>query len=343
MASLRRTGNAHGSGAKASVGPDEVPATHWIDRIALRIRRPRSPSTCALRLGQRNVFVLPTRAGIGYGVVLLAMLIASINYALSLGFMLTFLCGAIGLVAMLHTFRNLSGLELRPGRAEPAFAAGHAEVGLQLHNPDRRGRHALRIEAPGLVSSTLVDLDAGAGRLTSIAIPASHRGWLAMPRLRIRTEFPLGLFRAWAYWQPPIQILIYPKPEPPGSPLPLSAGGDTGSGAGLGEEDVAAVRPYRAGDVPQRIAWRAVARSSNGELLSKQLEGGTSGVLCLDWSALPGSLDTEAKVSRLTRWVLDADASGQPWSLHLPAVEVEAGEGPAQRARCLEALALLDA
>lgn len=331
---------ARGAAAHPAQAVGESRATRWIDRIALHIRRPHAAS--GLRLGQRNVFVLPTRAGLGYGVVLLAMLVGSINYALSLGFMLTFLCAAIGLVAMLHTFRNLSGLMLRPGRAEPVFAGGHAEVGLQLDNPSRRDRHALRLEAVGLASSTTLDLAAGSSQLTSITIATHRRGWLAMPRLRIRTEFPLGLFRAWAYWQPAIRILVYPTPESPGRPLPLDASSEGDSGAGSREEDVAAVRPYRVGDPPQRIAWRAVARSGNGELLSKQLEGGARGTLRLDWFALPGSLDTEAKVSRLTRWVLDADASGQRWSLHLPGFSLEAGDGTGQRTRSLEALALLD-
>ena len=67
-----------------------------------------------MRLTQRNVYVLPSRAGMLYAAILLAMLIASINYALSLGFMLTFLLGAIAVVAMLHTFRNLVALVLRP-------------------------------------------------------------------------------------------------------------------------------------------------------------------------------------------------------------------------------------
>ncbi|MEK9775139.1 MAG: hypothetical protein VW339_03175, partial [Quisquiliibacterium sp.] len=157
MARAGKAGSSSNPGAGLVQGKRAALLARWVDRIALKIRRPRAPSSAQLRLAQRNVFVLPTRAGIFYAGMLLAMLVTSINYGLSLGFMLTFLCGAIALVAILHTFRNLSGVLLRPGRADPVFAGGHAEVGLQLANPGRLERHAIRIEPGGVASTALVE------------------------------------------------------------------------------------------------------------------------------------------------------------------------------------------
>ncbi|HWU82526.1 MAG TPA: hypothetical protein VN063_03450, partial [Methylophilaceae bacterium] len=40
-------------------------------------------------LTRRHIYILPTRYGLLYGVILIGMLIGSINYTLSLGFFLT--------------------------------------------------------------------------------------------------------------------------------------------------------------------------------------------------------------------------------------------------------------
>ena len=44
------------------------------------------------------------------------------------------------------------------------------------------------------------------------------------PRIRIATQFPLGLFRAWSWWQPDSRALVHPFPEADAPALPLSAG-----------------------------------------------------------------------------------------------------------------------
>ncbi len=321
----------------------ERPKESLVERIAARIGGAQGPRRDDLRLAQRNVYILPSRAGLLYAAILLAMLIASINYALSLGFMLTFLLGAVAVVGMLHTFRNMAALVLRPGRAEPVFAGQPAEFSVLLINPGRIERFAIRLHAAGMVAPETADVAARAEQIVRIAVPAKRRGRMQVPRIRLWSEFPLGLWRVWAYWHPAIEVLVYPTPESPAVPLPEnSAIAGEGHGMGTGEEDVASVRPYRAGDSPRRIAWRAMARSASDELLTKQFEGGERGELLLDWKLLPVALDAEAKISRLTRWVLDAEASGTRWALRLPGEVIELDAGAGHRHRCLEALALLE-
>jgi uncharacterized protein (DUF58 family) len=307
------------------------------------MERRNRPRRGELRLSHRNVYVLPSRAGMLYALVLLAMLVASINYALSLGFMLTFLLGAVAIVAMLHAFRNLSSLILRPGRAEPVFAGQPAEFSLQLTNPGRNERFAIRLAAEGMVRHEIVDVAPGAEQTVRIAVPTTRRGWLQLPRVSVWTTWPLGLWRAWAWWQPALRVLVYPTPETPPAPLPdtFALAGD-GQGSAGGEDDVAAIRPYRPGDSPRRIAWKAMARTASDELLTKEFEGGDRGELTLDWHVLPPQMDAEARVSRLTRWVLDADAAGARWAMVLPGRTLDADAGPDHRARCLEALAMLE-
>jgi uncharacterized protein (DUF58 family) len=89
------------------------------------------------------------------------------------------------------------------------------------------------------------------------------------------------------------------------------------------------------------IAWRLSARSD--ELSVKQFEAQGGGELLLDFAALPAHLDLEQRLSRLARWVLDADAAHMHYALRLPDSMVFAGSGPQHRAHCLTALALVEA
>lgn len=312
----------------------------WVEGIARRLAGRRGPQHGPLVLAQRNVFVLPTRAGLLYAVVLLAMLVASINYALSLGFMLTFLLGAVAVVAMLHTYRNLSALELRTGRLEPVFAGAPAT--LQASLMERRGTERFAIELrPHDGGLATVDLTPAAEQTVALTWPAGERGRHPLPPVRVATRFPLGLWQAWAWWHPAGDLIVYPAPERPAAPLPASREAGHGENlAGRGDEDLAALRPYAAGDPPRRIAWRAVARSASDTLLVKQFDGAGGGELLLDWHRLPAAMNAEARLSRLAAWVLEADSQGLRWGLQLPGTALPIDAGPTHRERCLEALAL---
>ncbi|MCO5108747.1 MAG: DUF58 domain-containing protein [Burkholderiaceae bacterium] len=292
------------------------------------------------RLTRRNVFMLPTRAGLLFAGVVLTMLVTALNYQLSLGYALTFLVASIAIVGMLHTFRNLAMLTLRPGRAEPVFAGQIAEFTLIARNETKLERFALSLNAAGMAQPEYFDVAAGAEHFVTIALPARRRGWMPLPKLTLTTTYPIGIWRAWARWHPALRVLVHPQPETPAAPLPacVAASGE-GSARGQGHEDIAALRPYAAGDSPRLIAWKAIARTASDGLITKQFDGGHLGELTLEWSMLPTSMDTEARLSRLTRWVLDADAAGVRYALALPGVRIPTDTGAPHRARCLEALA----
>jgi len=309
----------------------------WLAQLIARRHRPVAGDH---RLRQRNVYVLPTRPGLLYAAVVFTMLVASINYQLSLGYALSFLVAAIAVVAMLQTWRNLSSLVLRPGRADPVHAGEVAEFTVIVRNPGPLERFALSFLSPGMAGPEHFDAAAEADQIVSLALPTRQRGWQPVPRLRLETRFPLGIWRAWTWWQPALRVLVYPQPEPPGTPLParMASSGD-GQARGAGEQDLAALRPWQPGDSPRRIAWKAMARTASEGLIVRQYEGGDLGELSLEWEQLPAGWDVEQRLSRMTRWVLDADALGVRYAMRLPGASVPPEAGPAHRARCLESLA----
>jgi uncharacterized protein (DUF58 family) len=295
-------------------------------------------------LGQRRVYILPTGAGIGFAALLLVLLVGSINYSLGLGFALTFTAGSCALVDMVLTNRNLARLHLRPGRAPEVFAG--EEAGFELHLVNRTGydRYALRIDlASSSEDKHVADVAAGASSAVMLAAPAAKRGWMDAPRVRLSTRFPLGLFRAWSYWQPDLKTLVYPFPEPNAPPLPLAGSARTEGSGNSGNDDFAGVRSYQPGDSLRSLAWRQIARldpALGGQLATKHFEGGAFDELMLDFAALPPGVDLELRISRMARWVLEAEQRALPYAFRLGTTAFDAASGPAHRAACLRALAL---
>lgn len=318
----------------------------------------------AVTLTARRVYILPTRPGLAFTVLLLIMLIGALNYNLGLGFALTFFTGACAVADMFLTTRNLAGLTLAPGRTVAVFAGDEAQFELHLHNPTRRDRYAIRLGfevaphataadtgardaaagAPGIAA----DVPAGATTAVVLSAPTSARGMLAAPRIRLAASFPLGLFRAWAYWKPAppvLSVLVYPAPETPPVPLPShGAASEDGHGA-VGLDNFAGIRSYQQGDPLRHLAWRQIARHDpalGGQLVTKQFDGGAVAELALDFAALPAHLDLELRLSRLTQWVLQAEARALPYRLTIAGHTHGPALGDAHRAACLRALALYD-
>ncbi|HUU73880.1 MAG TPA: DUF58 domain-containing protein [Burkholderiales bacterium] len=319
------------------LGRHNAPAGTLRDRIGDWIFRPRGVESAPVTLSQRRVYILPTKAGLLFAMTLALMLIGSINYNLSLGYGLTFLLTGTGIVSMLHTWRNLAKLQLRPGKTDSVFAGDWAHFAIIAENRGSTHRHSVGISI-ATHEPTYFDVEAASESNVKVAVPARRRGMFRPGRFRIFTTYPLGLFYAWANVELDLGCLVYPVPEAGEVPLPEArATAGPGNAAGAGEEDFAGLRNYQPGDSPRRIAWKALARN---DVFATKLFSGASGTqLWLDYGALPDSLGIERRLSRMTRWVLDATETGLRYGLRLPGREIKFGAGEAQQAKCLEALA----
>jgi len=307
---------------------------------ALRVR---VPEPVPVILGQRRVYVLPTRAGLLFAVALVVMLIGAINYNLSLGYGLVFLLAGLGITTILHTFRNLVGISLSVGACAPVFAGETARFPLILHNLETRPRHPLRLFLPGQPMLTSSVPPESTARVL-LPLPTTQRGWLAMPRATIETLWPLGLVRAWSYTVPALACLVYPKPADAVPPAPTFAdlqGGRLPSETG--DEDFAGLRRHQPSDQPHHVAWKTAARQGpQAPLQTKQFAGTAAQALWFDWAQLPRRMDVETRLSVLTRWVLDAESAGLSWGLRLPGREIPQAHGPDHTHACLKALALYE-
>lgn len=336
---------------KAATGaaPAAARADGWRARRLARVREHWRVRTTAgdganVVLSQRRVYILPTRAGMGFCALLLVLLIGAINYNLGLGFGLTFVAGACAIVDMVATTRNLTGLVLTAGRAPSVFAGEEAPFELSVSNPTRRDRYAVWIDVEDAATPRhALDVAAGGSAATLLRAATRTRGWQAAPRVKLTTRFPLGLFGAWSWWRPDSRALVYPFPEIDAPPLPM-LGRPSPDGAGsTGSDDFAGVRSYQAGDPMRHMAWRQIARLDpefGGQLVTKHFEGGKVDELLLDFDALPPHLNVELRLARMTRWVLEAEGRALPYAFRIGAIDYDTALGAAHQAACLRALAL---
>jgi uncharacterized protein (DUF58 family) len=300
-------------------------------------RKPRiEPGPVRLTAGR--LYILPTRAGLVFGLLLLGLLVGAINYGVSLAYLFTFWFAGLGVVGILHTQRNLSGLSLRALPVAPVFAGEVAEFTLGVDNPGHHLRHRLRLRHPANEGEAADIPGDGGGRL-ALALPQLRRGRHRPGRFSVHSEYPLGLFRCWCVMELDWDVLVYPAPAREALPFPVGGDGEEDGVASRGEGgDFAGLRGYQPGDPPRRIAWKAVARGGR-DLVTKQFAGGAARDLWLDWHLVP-EREPEARLSRLARWVLDAHAAGLAFGLRLPGREIPVRAGEAHVRQCLEALAV---
>ena len=298
------------------------------------IRRRQEPDRGTAILHKGRIYILPTRLGLAFAVMVVAMLLGSLNYANNLGLALTFLLAALGLVTMHACHRNLAGLRVGSAGTEPPFAGQDAGFLLGLSNPSAVARFDIEAthDTAALQSVTVPPRDDAQLRLM---LPTRRRGRVRLERCEIATRYPFGLFRAWAVLHTPADCLVYPKPATHAPEAPPTPGAE-GSGERRGEDDFAGLKDYHPGDPPRRIAWKAYARG--GGLLVKEFSGAAAPQFMFDLDSAAGA-DLEARLAVLTRWVVDAHATGHAFGLRLPGAEFEPRPGDTQRARCLAALA----
>ncbi|HEX5419282.1 MAG TPA: DUF58 domain-containing protein [Gammaproteobacteria bacterium] len=304
-------------------------------------RRRQGEDRAAVTLRWRRIYILPTRYGLGFALLVFAMLLGSMNYSTSLGFALAFLLAGLGLVVMHHCHNNLLGVRLRFLGAPPVFAGEEARFRFSLENDGALPRYEIELAQHGQ-DGRPADVEPGGSAVLELALPGLRRGWQRIPRFSVATRHPGNLFRAWTWIHMEARCLVYPAPAVPGRPVPRTASsGDDGAGRreDPGNADFVGLRAAVPGDSPRRIAWKAYA--SSGQLLLKQFAGADPRPELFDWDSLSG-LDPEQRLAQLTRWCLDARAAGQSFGLSLPGQRIPLGSGDRHLHACLEALALFD-
>ena len=302
----------------------------WLNR--------RLPPTRSMTLDQKRLFIFPSRVGFFFGLCLLVMLLASINFQSNLSYGLTFLLTTLFVLAILHTFANLSGLRIRAVRARPAFPGQQTEYELQASRSRKREHYGMffRFDNSAPVRLNLVTEDSGQ---LCLHAPVGERGWHHPGRLLVETTYPLGLLRCWTWIDLDLYAMVYPRPVPCAELPGLATDQPDGAAVPVsGSDDFYGFRDYRPGDSPRQIHWKGMARGGQ-RVQTKQYTAYADRSVWLDWEMFPG-LGMEQRLSHLCYWALEFDRQGQEYGLRLPGTSIVPGCGERHREQVLQALAL---
>ncbi|NDP39838.1 MAG: DUF58 domain-containing protein [Rhodoferax sp.] len=318
------------------------PLLHPVAYVRAQFQRwwqARLPLTDIFTLTQRNVYILPTRPGFMLGITLLVLLVASINYQLNLGYLLTFLLAGCSLVAMHVCHATLRGLTLHLIATDPVFTGATAIIFINMENPRKSTRYGIGLALLGSDHWSWTDVPAQANATVHVAFKPERRGLHRVPALTAETRFPLGTFRVWTVWRPAAQVLVYPAPEPHAPALPLGEprAGDAAAAPGPGSGDYDGIRAYRRGDPLKLVVWKKAAKAD--ELVSRDTQQVQRRELWLE-PQQTGISHTEQQLSRLCAWVLQAEQQGLDYGLRLGGLDIKPAHGESHKRRCLQALAL---
>ncbi|MFN2327656.1 MAG: DUF58 domain-containing protein [Chromatocurvus sp.] len=304
----------------------------WLDR--------RIPAAPSVTLDRRRIFIFPSRVGFFFFAALLVMLVAAINYENNMSYALTFLLATLFVIAILHTYANLSGLTVQGGGGGSGFPGDLLPFPVQLMSGGQ-SRYALMIrwwDRSLDHRDVRMDVPPGSTAEAQLYARAGQRGLFLPGRLCIESSYPLGLLRCWTWVDLGLAGIVYPSPQ---RHPDIHRGADAGPRGRMlplpGDDEFYGLREYRKGDRPRQVYWKGLARGQS--LQSKQYSTYASDDDWLDWDSFPG-VPTEQRLSYLCYQCLQLHGLRQQYGLRLPGLRLSPSTGAVHRDRVLTALAL---
>jgi uncharacterized protein (DUF58 family) len=313
----------------------------WLDGWLKR----RNPPQKTHVLKHNNIFIVPSKTGLYFCVLIFLLWLLGTNYENNLILSIAFLLLALMIVCIHHTYAHLAGLSISIVKTHAGFAGDTGIIDLIIKRINTRSYEAIELSSivDESVRFSLLDDD---HVKVSLRVPLLHRGWCQPGRVKITTRFPLGLIVAWSYLYIDSRILAYPQAVE-SSVMPTQQLLDENDEIvhqqfKSGSEEFAGIREYVAGDSLRDIDWRVMARGQG--LATRMYEDHMSENYWLDWHQFEG-LSKEARLSRLCFCVLDLaqnQQSSSTYGLRLPNHVIDPSIGEDHKLKLLEALALFE-
>ena len=302
----------------------------WIER-----RNPASRTNITLQ--NRRLYILPTRFGYIYALMLLVLLLASINYQNSMAYALTFLLTSIGIISLWQTHKNLLGLNVELKTPKPVFQGEPLNFDFELYSDHQATRYAVGIQYDKCPPA-YKRIEPDKKTTLSLFLTTTKRGLYTPRGFTIFTRYPTGLFHAWGWIKFDLPVLIYPEPlfdhKLEHSLIDQHSG--TSTVDITDGDDFAGLREHRPGESLRHISWKAYAQGRG--MLTKTFQGHATPSLWINWSDMPAK-SIEGKLSQMTALVIQAQQDGRKYGLKLPGNSIEQNTGAAHRAYCLQQLA----
>jgi len=305
-----------------------------------RIRRffdRRSQMESESHLDHRRLYILPSKAGSGFLVLIFALWLLATNFENNLIFMLCFLLAAFFVVTIHFTHGTLSGLRVKPVRAQSVFKGEAAAVELSFSQPRARRREQVLLRFAG-GESQVITLEKAGDTFVTVLAPTNRRGYLDPGLLTIESVYPAGLLRVWTYIRFRFDGIVYPAPVPDRARTSGRRGTGEGHYSGsAGSEDYVGLKTFETGESLRHVAWKQYAREQG--LWSKQYGDSVDSRMWVDWEDYAG-MDTEQRLSRMAWQVCECEAAGKVYGLRLSGTDIPPNRGSTHRQKALRRLAL---
>ena len=291
-----------------------------------------------LKLGMRNLYIVPTRFGLLWLAGIGLLQVVAIQLESNGPLLLSFLMLGLFLLTLHLTHFNLEDLEVSCGEPAAGFAGDTLAYPLRLRCRGRCEGLRLRL-GPGEPDNAR-SLAPGEHLLTLPWTPP-ERGQVRPGKLRLLTTAPLGLFVCWSRWAPPVPQLVIPAPRSgpvgraPATTEREEEGARTSSRGDTGGDLWQDLQPHRPEDGAGRLAWKLLAQGRGAHAKRFVPPLAEAPVL----TPAPG-VPLERALEHLSAAILRLHGEGAGYGLMLGATTIAPGRGPGHRDRCLEALAL---
>lgn len=305
--------------------------TFMLDRFLER----RQPAVAMVTLSQNRIYILPSRLGCWFGLLVILLYLLGTNYQNNLILITAFMLISLFLVAMLQAFYNLHRLQLRVLSEPAAFAGENALVELELQSISAQ---MLQLSWFKQRSSYLVSQVEGKTTF-ALSLSGFDRGCYPLPRLKIASLYPFGLFRCWSYPALAAKVWIYPAPSVYAATAKQLIEDNTITSTNQHGLEPDRIKNYQPGDLPARILWKKLAANPNLTVVRHAAPQSNQIELWIEVPALMGKALEEA-LSAAAAKAIHLELSMLDYGLKLPHLTVSPASGQAHLTRCLQELAL---
>lgn len=301
----------------------------WIDQYIARKNIQRSNS---FRISNKNIYILPSKAGWLFIASLLAILSGAINYNNSMAYLLCFFLSSLCFVAMIMTHKNLKNIIIYARPSASTFPGKQFEYHFSVRSADQKAHFSIQIDKEN------VSVDQNNEAEFTVTEKALNRGRQNPSRFKIYSEFPLGLFHAWSQVLINNSVIVYPAPLHYQA-LHFSSTGQTQQKQhDHGDDEFSGIREFIKGDNLRSLAWKTIARTHR--LYTKEFHSEASEILIFDFDKIPDTFSIEEKLSILCNLIIKASEQQLQYGLKLPGKIITPEHSNSHLHECLTALAL---
>lgn len=297
----------------------------------------RLPLAKKVQPGVRSIYVLPSRQGWMFLLLVLIIWLLGTNYQNNLILAAAFMLISLHFVSLFHVWRNVSGLVFEAVSVDGVFVKERAAFIVRVSSKSPRHYRHLRLT---LMCSPpqryVVDIPVGGECRLQLEPLAQARGQLPLPVIRVETSYPFGLVNCWTWIRLKMSAVVFPQPV--AAQAADSASSQTGQKENLqaAGDDFYGFATYQAGAPLSRVAWKHYARGAGLHL--KEFGGAEGSDLWIDWQSWK-RLDMESCLSAMCFQVLEQSKAAAIYGVRLPDRIVAPGAGEQHKLEALTALA----